>query len=233
MVTEIKLPKITIKYIEGKPVNQLLLVGGGRQPSKDWLQKAVNGRTLWCIDHGVDICHELGLVPERLLGDFDSCNSNSLQWAKDYGTIIEKYDAHKDFTDTQAALNKAQKDNCYTILTGAMGNRFDHTYSTIFSFGNSLINGCIADEQETIFFLRSKESIQIALKANPKAISLLPISPQVSGVNTSGLHWELSNAQLIQAEPYAVSNVQADEYHGDFTVSIGNGILAVYICWQE
>lgn len=234
MASEIKIPKLNIKYDCELPNKQLVLVGGGRQPSKDWLQKAVKGRTLWCIDHGVDICHELGIVPERLLGDFDSCNNTSLQWAKDHGTIIETFDVHKDFTDTQAALKLAREKDAFCILTGALGKRFDHTYSTIFSFGNSAIRGCIADEQEAICFLHDNETITISADTFPKAISLLPISEKVTGVTTKGLYWELNEEELSQIKPYAVSNVLAEK-HGtnSFTIGIAEGTLAVYICRQE
>ena len=234
MASEIKIPKLNIKYDCELPNKQLVLVGGGRQPSKDWLQKAVKGRTLWCIDHGVDICHELGIVPEMLLGDFDSCNNTSLQWAKDHGTIIETFDVHKDFTDTQAALKLAREKDAFCILTGALGKRFDHTYSTIFSFGNSATRGCIADEQEAICFLHDNETITISADTLPKAISLLPISEKVTGVTTKGLYWELNEEELSQIKPYAVSNVLA-ENHGtnSFTIGIAEGTLAVYICRQE
>ena len=234
MVSEIKIPGIIIKY-EGKlPKTQLLLVGGGRQPSKAWLQEAATGRTLWCIDHGVDICHQLGLVPERLLGDFDSCNNTSLQWAKGHGTIIEEFDTHKDFTDTQAALKLAREKDAFCILTGALGKRFDHTYSTIFSFGNSATRGCIADEQEAICFLHDNETITISADTLPKAISLLPISEKVTGVTTKGLYWELNEEELSQIKPYAVSNVLAENrVTNSFSIGIAEGTLAVYICRQE
>lgn len=234
MSYNINLPKITIDYSAPIPQKQLLLVGGGRQPSENWMQEAAKGRTLWCIDHGVDICHELGLVPKLLLGDFDSCNIDSLQWAKDKGTSIEEFEVHKDFTDTQAALKHAHEEGAFCILTGALGKRFDHTYSTIFSFGNSPVKGCITDERETICFLRDNEALTFTPHTSPKAISLLPITPQVSGVTTKGLHWELKDAELTQTNPYAVSNITADDGDSNsFTVSIKSGTLAVYLCWKE
>ena len=234
MASEITIPGINIEYALEQPKKQLVLVGGGRQPSRDWLQEAAQGRTLWCIDHGVDICHELGMVPERLLGDFDSCHSTSLTWARSKGTTIEQFNPQKDFTDTQAALQMIQNENSLCILTGALGNRFDHTYSTILSFGNSAVKGCVADEQETICFLRDSEALTITTEWEPKAISLLPISEAVTGVTTRGLYWELNGTTLTQTKPYAISNVLVKEQKANpFTISITKGILAVYLCRQE
>ena len=137
MANIICLPKLSIKYPYTLPQNQLLLVGGGREPEEKWLLEAAKGRNLWCIDHGMDICHRLRLMPELVLGDFDSCSPDSLQWAQSNGAEIEKFNPQKDFTDTQAALQRVNDSDTFCILTGALGKRFDHTYSTVFTFGNT------------------------------------------------------------------------------------------------
>ncbi|WP_297571331.1 thiamine diphosphokinase [uncultured Anaerovibrio sp.] len=234
MANIICLPKLSIKYPYTLPQNQLLLVGGGREPDEKWLLEAAKGRNLWCIDHGMDICHRLGLMPELVLGDFDSCSPDSLQWAQSNGAEIEKFNPQKDFTDTQAALQRVNDSDTFCILTGALGKRFDHTYSTVFTFGNTSIKGCIADEQEAVFFLHGNEAITLSTDFSPKAISLLPISQSVAGVTTQGLFWELNNADLFQNKPYAVSNVLSEKKNTNtFTISIKKGILAVYLLQKE
>jgi len=234
MANIICLPKLSIKYPYTLPQNQLLLVGGGREPEEKWLLEAAKGRNLWCIDHGMDICHRLGLMPELVLGDFDSCSPDSLQWAQSNGAEIEKFNPKKDFTDTQAALQRVNDSDTFCILTGALGKRFDHTYSTVFTFGNTSIKGCIADEQEAVFFLHGNEAITLSTDFSPKAISLLPISQSVAGVTTQGLFWELNNADLFQNKPYAVSNVLSEKKNTNtFTISIKKGILAVYLLQKE
>lgn len=234
MANIICLPKLSIKYPYTLPQNQLLLVGGGREPEEKWLLEAAKGRNLWCIDHGMDICHRLGLMPELVLGDFDSCSPDNLQWAQSNGTEIEKFNPQKDFTDTQAALQRVNDSDTFCILTGALGKRFDHTYSTVFTFGNTSIKGCIADEQEAVFFLHGNEAITLSTDFSPKAISLLPISQSVAGVTTQGLFWELNNADLFQNKPYAVSNVLSEKKNTNtFTISIKKGILAVYLLQKE
>lgn len=234
MANIICLPKLSIKYPYTLPQNQLLLVGGGREPDEKWLLEAAKGRNLWCIDHGMDICHRLGLMPELVLGDFDSCSPDSLQWAQSNGAEIEKFNPQKDFTDTQAALQRVNDSDTFCILTGALGKRFDHTYSTVFTFGNTSIKGCIADEQEAVFFLHGNEAITLSTDFSPKAISLLPISQSVAGVTTQGLFWKLNNADLFQNKPYAVSNVLSEKKNTNtFTISIKKGILAVYLLQKE
>lgn len=224
------LPEVYVGYSAPLPPGELLLAGGGRAPASNWLCQAASGRQLWCIDRGIDCCHRAGLVPLRLIGDGDSATEQSWQWAEENKVPIAKFPVKKDYTDTQLALEMAAAEQKYVVLTGAMGGRFDHAYSTIFSFGHSNIQGCIADEQETVFFLRGKEKITLTLRRHARAISLLPLTAAASGVTIQGVYWPLQDAELTQGLPYAVSNEAAGE---KISIALDNGILAVYICWQE
>ena len=227
---EIVLPDIHVSYSSPLPRGELLLAGGGRAPAADWLQQAAMDRKLWCIDHGIDCCHRAGLVPSKLIGDGDSATAQAWQWAEQNNVPIARFPAKKDYTDTQLALDMVEPEESYVLLTGAMGGRFDHAYSTIFSFGYSSLQGCIADEQEAVFFLRGREAVSMTLRRHAKAISLLPLTAAVSGVTIQGVYWQLQNAELVQGMPYAISNEAEGE---KISVSISEGILAVYICWQE
>lgn len=226
----ISLPEVYAGYSAPLPPGELLLAGGGRAPAPNWLCQAASGRQLWCIDRGIDCCHRAGLVPLRLIGDGDSATEQSWQWAEENKVPIAKFPVKKDYTDTQLALEMAAAEQKYVVLTGAMGGRFDHAYSTIFSFGHSNIQGCIADEQETVFFLRGKEKITLTLRRHARAISLLPLTAAAYGVTIQGVYWPLQDAELTQGLPYAVSNEAAGE---KISIALDNGILAVYICWQE
>ena len=226
----IVLPHIQAEFSYPLPDKELLLAGGGRPPAPEWLCAAASGRRLWCIDHGIDCCCRAGLLPQRLIGDGDSASQEAWHWAMLHNVEIAKFPPEKDYTDTQLTLEMAAGENSFVILTAALGGRFDHAYSTIFSFGSSGLKGCIADDREAVFFLHTEESVRLALSKKPKAISLLPVSAEVTGVNISGVHWELEDVVLTQSCPYAVSN-EAEE--NVLSVSVGMGILAVYICWQE
>ena len=38
--------------------SQLLLAAGGRAPADIWFSQVSQGRRLWAIDHGVDVCQK-------------------------------------------------------------------------------------------------------------------------------------------------------------------------------
>ena len=225
------LPGLQIEYQFRTPaVKEMLLVSGGRAPSAGWLKDVADQRVIWCIDHGIDCCHAAGLLPQKLIGDGDSASSTAWSWAERNNVPIAKFPVKKDYTDTQLALEMAESAGHFVILTGALGGRFDHAYSTIFSFGHSHLQGCIADDKEAVLFLRRQEEITLKFLQSPKAISLLPLTDKAEGVFIDGVLWPLEDAVLHQRLPYAVSNeLKTDTVH----ISLKSGILAVYICWHE
>jgi len=227
------LPKLHISYTSSLPQKQILLVSGGRPPQIDWLQEVSQHRILWCIDHGIDICRKALLHPQRLIGDGDSASKASWDWAKAMDIPIEKYSPKKNLTDTQLALQNIRKiQPCpFVVLSGALGNRFDHAFSTLHSFAAECMPGCIADEQETVLFLKGMDSITIETSVRPKAISLLPLTEECCDVSITNVFWPLDKVILKQSLPYAISNELMDTAH-EFSVSISHGILAVYLYWE-
>ena len=229
---EFLLPQGRLIFSHDLPDNVYTLITGGRAPAKDWLDAARRGH-LWALDHGIDICHEMKLLPERLIGDGDSASPQAWDWALASGVRTELFSPRKDLTDTQIALHRLKEAHtpCFLLITGAFGGRFDHAMSTIFSFAHMHLPGLLADEKEACFFLRGNERFAFAAEKKAKAISLLPMTEECLGVNLEGTAWPLQDARLSQHEPYAVSNEFAVE-SSSFSVSLAKGVLAVYLYWE-
>ena len=230
----ITLPQANIEYPEKTADSELLLIGGGRPPARQWLQAAAAGRPIWCIDHGIDACRSAGLRPARLIGDSDSAQPEAWKWGESLGIPIDRFAPEKDLTDTQLALRKIKAGGCnaFLLLTGALGGRFDHALSTVYSLLGSGLSGCLADEQETLFYLRAGETLSLEAKKLPKAISLLPLGADCQGVTIRGVHWPLTDAALQQDWPYALSN-ELTAPDRRLQVTLASGCLGVYLCWEE
>ena len=212
---------------------EILFVSGGRPPSREFFLKIASERKIFCIDKGIELCKACEIVPNVLIGDFDSANKNSVDWAQYKNIFIEKYPADKDFTDTQLALSRANEifGEHVAILTGCFGGgRFDHLYSTIFTCAAAKNKIFLADEREIIFYLRGGESVTINFYKKPLAVSLLPITSTCEGISTKNLHWELDSAILTQNFPNATSNRADDD---KISVKIDSGTLAIYFCFEE
>mgnify|MGYP002622752788 CR=1 FL=1 len=222
-MSKLILPQCEIFYPKNI-LQEILFVAGGRRPDEDFFKKLSVGRKIFAIDKGIEICRDLNIFPEILIGDFDSADNSSLTWAKKNKIPIEKHPIDKDFTDTQLALNLVNEKN-FLILTGIFGGRFDHLFSNVFTCANSKIRNCLVDEKELIFFVKSGENFSVKFNEMPKNLSLLPISELCEGVTIKNVHWELENFTLKQNFPNAISNRVEN---GEIKISVRSGTLAVY-----
>lgn len=235
MNTHLCLPELTATFASQTVgfERPCLLVIGGRPPERAWLRRIAHHRTVWAVDRGLGFCRESGILPARIIGDGDSATKEAWTWGEALAIPMDRFPPEKDLTDTQLAIRIANDAGfAAAILTGAFGGRLDHAYSTAFTAAHAPISCVLADARETMLFLRDGEHATITCHAHPIAISLLPFSEQVKDVRTEHLHWTLQNAVLSQDEPAAVSNV-LESGENTFSVSIGQGILAVYLCWAE
>ncbi len=225
------LPQFTALLPKGPAPNHLL-ISGGRPPEADWLQKAAQGRILWAADHGLDSCYRSSLEPAYFLGDHDSVSEEALNWAKSLAIPMARFPQDKDYTDTQLALLKAQERGAASVLlTGGFGSRFDHTYNTLFTCAFSPLQCILADDREALLYLHGGEEITLICRKRPTAVSLIPFSARCHEVTCRGLHWELTEALLLQGEPNATSN-RLEDGAKTFSVSLGRGTLGVYLCWE-
>ena len=225
------------------PSQELVCLGGGRTPTKDWLtqlfqqsEKGGTDRPILAIDRGVNICYALKLPPVHLIGDGDSASKAAWTWAETQGAQVHSFPPKKDFTDTELTLHIAAERFArpLIILTGAFGGRLDHLMSTAAVAAHADISCVLADECETLFYLHAGESLTVTCDTPPRAISLLPFTEECTGVTTHGLYWELRDACITNRTSLAISNVLARENtKNTFTVSINSGVLGVYLCHKE
>ena len=228
--------KVDFLQMQAEPV---VLVAGGRAPSTGWLGKTACLRPVWAIDRGVDICREAGVVPAMLIGDADSGSATAWQWAKaEKNVVTVKHPVDKDATDLQLALQELsiRHPGAMALLTGGWGGRFDHAYSNIFSLLEAEIWGVcpggLIDDAEALFFVFPGQNLAIEFSDSPKALSLLPLTPVCSQICFWGVHWPLTDAVLKMNSPAGISNRLAKE-STKVEVSICQGILGVYCCWNE
>ena len=216
--------------------SQILLVAGGRQPKPEWLQEAARGRFLWGADRGCSAFLKAGLLPHGGTGDFDSLAKSDLEKLKRAEVPLYFHPSDKDETDLELALKDALNhagDNSAVWLSGGWGGRFDHLTGcmrTMEVLGKSALG--LADEKEVLLFLRDQEEIQVEFSLTPLAISLIPLSEKVTGIELSGVHWPLSGAEWRWAQPPPISNRLAEDSKR-MTLRIAQGLIGLYFCFEE
>ena len=218
------LPQCEINYAPAISAAEILLTAGGRRPAENYFKAVAQGRKIFAVDKGIEICKACNILPEILIGDFDSANKAALNWAIENKIPLERHPVEKDFTDTQLALELLPK-NFSAIVTGIFGGRFDHLFSNVLTCANVENKIFLADEREIIFYVKGGESVEVKFFEKPYAVSLLPLSEICTGVNSENLHWELKNSALKQNFPNAVSN-RAES--SQIKISVERGTLGIY-----
>ena len=82
----------------------ILIISGGMLEEnfiRDYMEKHKFHRIL-AADRGLVLCKKLGIIPDLILGDFDSTTSDALEYYR--STVperIRQYPSRKDDTDTE------------------------------------------------------------------------------------------------------------------------------------
>lgn len=185
----------------------LILTGGSVNVdfASEYIRKW-NPDQIITADKGLLYAKQLGITPDIILGDFDSCNKNIMEEFSTDEKIIAP--CEKDDTDTGLAMIKAKEIGADEILLiGATGTRLDHVLGNIGQLVFAQRNGMkaqIVDEHNRIQALES-ESVISKNDQFGKYVSLIPIY-QASGVTLHGFKYPLNDDTLVFHESWGISN---------------------------
>lgn len=205
-------------------MKRVLIVGGGELDRKLLSHELADGPDLViAADAGGRYLMELGTLPQVLVGDFDSLAPDIVQKMKKAGVELLIYPAAKDETDMELAVDLAITRGATEIrILGGIGGRLDHTLGNIGLLLKAYQKGVAASLVDLYQELIITDN-RIELRSQPgKAVSLIPLTPKVTGVTTHGLKYPLDGAELYFSQTRGIHN----EFVGDTaTVSLADGIL--------
>ena len=195
----------------------LIISGGDFAP----LAESLEYDFVIACDHGYDHALKLGIVPNLILGDFDSC-----AFDKEFVTDIpiETYPVCKDDTDTMLAIKKALALGYRNIvIICALGSRFDHSLANIQSMAYVAEHGgtCELFGKGEHLKTLSCGSVKLPYKEN-YSLSLFSLTDKCEGVTISGSEYDCENVTLTNTFPLGVSNKWKEDV---VTVSVMSGIL--------
>lgn len=203
---------------------KILIVAGGKEPSESLLKNYAQASDLIiAADKGAESLLKYDIPFNILLGDFDSMDKEALNEKKVkrnwHGEIIT-YKMEKDFSDTEAAVEKAISYNPEeVILLGAIGTRLDHTLANITllkKLKENNIHGEIVDEHNRIYIITESTII----KKDSPFISFSAFTKEVTNFSLKGFKYPLNNYTLKFGESLTVSN-EIVESRGEVTFDKG------------
>jgi thiamine pyrophosphokinase len=156
-----------------------------------------------CADGGYMYARKENIVPDVIIGDFDS-------WQGGYPEDIKiiRYPKEKDDTDTLLCFKFGMELGFSDfVISGGMGGRIDHTVANLQCMSFAVENGkkiWMTDNRNSVTMISGGE-ITIKKKEGCK-LSLLSFSGECRGVSAKGVKYPLENAVLRSDFPIGASN---------------------------
>lgn len=175
---------------------------------------------LIAADGGLSVCEQEGLVPDLILGDFDSFGTVPA------GANVRCYPVEKDDTDMMLAVKQGLERGCCVFhIYGGTGGRLDHTVSnlqTLLYLAKQGAEGWLYDQSGKFTALQNRT---LELAARPEGIfSVFAVNGEAKGVTIRGGQYTAENITLQPSMPRGVSNHFIGE---PVTVSVADGTLLV------
>lgn len=194
-----------------------LVITGGTMDygfAGDFLKNKTYDKVI-AVDGGLESVEALGLIPDVVVGDFDTVRPQLLeQYRKRAGIAWEQHKPEKDETDTELALNTAMELGCEAItILGATGGRMDHAIGNIHLLYACLLKGVrawIVDEKNRISILNGRAEFH-ADAVWGKYISFLPLTERVRGITLEGFKYPLFQKDITIGTSLCISNELAEE----------------------
>lgn len=177
--------------------------------------------TVIAVDGGYRALEREGIVPDYIVGDFDS-----LGVVPD-GENVTVLPSVKDVTDMFTAINLGMEKGCVWFhIYGGTGGRLDHTLAnfqllrffaekgvTLMIYGDGFVLTAVRNGGITLFGEKGR------------FVSVFSLTDTSEGVTLRNLKYELENYTLTSSFPLGVSNEFTDKAA---EISVENGVLAVY-----
>ncbi len=201
-------------------MNILIIAAGNHQCDATLRQYATKADYIICADGGYDHAKKCGIVPDILVGDFDSIQEEPKDFCKKVTLPKEK-----DETDSLYALRFAfSKGATHIVFYGGIGTRFDHSYANICLLQHGLERGIpmvVTDGLTEVYLTDSFFGLK---KPIGTVVSVYAFSDVCEGVTLKGLKYPLENFFLDKYNVLGTSNEFVEE-QAEFSVSHGKLLI--------
>ena len=201
-----------------------IIIASGNSIKKEIFNELyVENDFIICADGGLNYIDNLHIIPNLIVGDFDSVDKSLL--LKYQNVQTRKFLPEKDFTDTELAIEEAinygYKD---IVIFGATGTRLDHTMANIMlieRYIKSDINIKIVDDNNYIQILNKNITLN---KKEGYYLSIVPITDYIEGLTLKGLKFPLNNVKVNRGSTLCISNEVID-IRAEIQITNGIGLL--------
>lgn len=177
-----------------------------------------------CCDSGLKHREGLGIVPDLIVGDFDSYENPHVETE----TIV--LPCEKDDTDTVFAVKEALSRGFQKfLLIGVIGGRLDHTLGNVSLLLMLHTQGKAAAAVDDYSEMEIVSNLPVQIGSQYAFFSLLNISGTAQGITIKNAKYPLRDAEITCDYQYGVSNEVLPGKTAE--VSVKNGRLLLIKVW--
>lgn len=215
--------------MESKKKRALLISGG--HINADYTVEYIKSKDydiIIAIDGGLKAAESLDIIPDIVVGDFDTIDSGTLnKYAGMKEVEVIRLNPEKDLTDTQSAIERALSLGAdYIEIIGGTGTRLDHTIANIHTL-QMMIGRCsgavITNENNRIRIIEDKYVIK-RQEQYGKYVSFLPLTEKVQGITLEGFKYPLKDYEFNIKTTLSLG-VSNEIIEDEATVSLKSGRL--------
>ncbi len=209
-------------------MKRALIITGGTlnlEFARDYIRN-LSYDCLLAVDNGLFYTNQLGLIPDVMVGDFDTAEDHLVDKYRKMDSVTKiELVPEKDETDTETAVDYTIRMGYdEVVILGAMGGRFDHTLGNLHMLYRLLckkIRGIMIDERNRISLYDS--SLHLCKdELFGTYVSLLPFTQNVEKLTLKGFKYPLNEFLLQSGVSIGISNEVVDD---NCEISFEQGIL--------
>jgi thiamine pyrophosphokinase len=164
------------------------------------------------VDGGGAVCIDATVMPDIVLGDFDSLEPDALEWLRRHGVSVLPFPADKDQTDLELALIAARERGARSVtVTAASSGRLDHTLAVVGAIGTAAdLRPQLVEPDVRAWVLGETGRTELEVTGRGSLLSLIALGAGAR-VTVSGVRWPLDERDLPLGSGLGVSNVVTAE----------------------
>ena len=203
-----------------------VFLDGGYEDDAYYADVAARADVVVAADGGARFLRRAGVVPDLLVGDFDSLPAEELRALAQAGAEVVRHPVHKDATDGELALEEALRRGAgEVLLAGALG-ALDHTWGHLVLLRRAAERGVPARLVSPGLVARVLVAPAVARIGAPPGtrVSLLPLAGDAL-VTLQGLEYGLEREALPSDSSLGLGNSVRDHA----VVTAHEGVVATLV----
>ena len=179
-----------------------LIITGGKLDvafARSFLKKEHFDKVI-AVDGGLEAAKKLEIIPDYIVGDFDTVSQEILEEYQKYPHIVwEQHRPEKNETDTELARSLGLTLGCgKMVFLGATGGRLDHMLGNLHTLYACLecgVEAYLVDAQNKICLLDQGKTF-FKEKLWGKYVSFLPYTEEVKAITLTGFKYPLQKKTI-------------------------------------